>query len=52
LQQELAAYEQIKRFTLLTTPFSINNDELTPTLKLKRKNIYKNYFREIEAMYV
>ena len=52
LQQELAAYEQIKKFTLLTTPFSINNDELTPTLKLKRKNIYKNYFREIEAMYV
>ena len=52
LQQELAAYEQIKRFTLLTTPFSINNDELTPTLKLKRKNIYKNYFREIEAMYI
>ena len=52
LQQELAAYEQIKKFTLLTTPFSISNDELTPTLKLKRKNIYKNYFREIEAMYV
>ncbi len=52
LQQELAAYEQIKRFTLLTTPFSISNDELTPTLKLKRKNIYKNYFREIEAMYI
>lgn len=51
LQQELASYEQIKKFTLLTTPFSINNDELTPTLKLKRKNIYKNYFREIEAMY-
>ena len=52
LQEELAAYEQIKKFTLLTTPFSISNDELTPTLKLKRKNIYKNYFREIEAMYV
>nr|WP_314603363.1 long-chain fatty acid--CoA ligase [uncultured Capnocytophaga sp.] len=51
LQQELAAYEQIKKFTLLTSPFTINNDELTPTLKLKRKNIYKNYFREIEAMY-
>ncbi|EGD33450.1 long-chain fatty acid--CoA ligase [Capnocytophaga sp. oral taxon 338] len=52
LQQGLAAYEQIKKFTLLTTPFSINNNELTPTLKLKRKNIYKNYFKEIEAMYV
>ena len=51
LQKELPSYEQIKKFTLLTNPFSIDRDELTPTLKLKRKNIYKNYRKEIEAMY-
>jgi len=52
LQRELPNYEKIKKFTLLTSPFTIDRDELTPTLKLKRKNIYRNYFREIEAMYV
>lgn len=51
LQKEMPSYEQIKKFTLLTNPFSIDRDELTPTLKLKRKNIYKNYRKEIEAMY-
>lgn len=51
LQKELPNYEQIKKFTLLSNSFSIDNDELTPTLKLKRKNIYKNYRKEIEAMY-
>lgn len=52
LQRELPSYEQIKKFTLLVNPFSIDREELTPTLKLKRKNIYKNYRKEIEAMYV
>lgn len=51
LQKELPSYEQIKKFTLLSNLFSIDRDELTPTLKLKRKNIYKNYRKEIEAMY-
>lgn len=52
LQKELPSYEQIKKFTLLVNPFSIEKEELTPTLKLKRKNIYKNYRKEIEAMYI
>lgn len=50
-QSDLPDYEQIKKFTLLPTAFTIERDEITPTLKLKRKVIYANYSREIEAMY-
>ncbi len=51
LQVELAAYEQVKKFTLLPRPFTPDNDELTLTLKLKRKVISQHYEKEIEAMY-
>ena len=51
LQQGLAYYEQIKRITLLPHSFSIENGELTNTLKLKRRVIYKNYKEEIDKMY-
>lgn len=50
-QNDLPDYEQIKRFTLLPIAFSIERNEITPTLKLKRKVIYANYQKEIEAMY-
>ncbi|WP_153447005.1 AMP-dependent synthetase/ligase [Vibrio algicola] len=52
LQQELAGFEKIKRFTLLPSPFSIEQGLITPTLKLRRKNIYQAYANEIQAMYV
>ena len=51
LQQDLAYYEQVKRFTLLAEPFSIENGELTNTLKVKRNVVYDHYKNEIEAMY-
>ena len=51
LQQEFAHYEQIKRFTLLPEPFSIEKGELTNTLKIKRPVLAKNYAAEIERMY-
>ena len=51
LQQQLAHYEQIKKFTLLTEHFSMENGELTNTLKLKRQAINKNYKAQIEKMY-
>lgn len=50
-QNDLPDYEKIKKFTLLPTAFSIERNEITPTLKLKRKVIYANYSKEIEAMY-
>ncbi|MBR4730982.1 MAG: long-chain fatty acid--CoA ligase [Prevotella sp.] len=51
LQQQLAHYEQIKRFTLLPHHFSMEKGELTNTLKLKRRVLNENYKREIDAMY-
>ena len=51
LQQQFAHYEQIKRFTLLPKPFSMERGELTNTLKIKRAVLLKNYAAEIEKMY-
>lgn len=51
LQQQFAHYEQIKRFTLLPEPFSLERGELTNTLKIKRSVVAKNYATEIAAMY-
>lgn len=51
LQQSLASYEKIKRFTLLPHHFSMEAGELTNTLKIKRAVLNKNYAKEIEEMY-
>lgn len=51
LQQQLAHYEQIKRFTLLPHHFSMERGELTNTLKIKRRVLNENYRKEIDAMY-
>ena len=51
LQQGLAGYEQVKRFTLLTEPFTMENGELTNTLKTRRPVIARNYAGVIEEMY-
>lgn len=51
LQQEFAHFEQIKRFTLLPEPFSMERGELTNTLKIRRPVLAKNYAAEIERMY-
>ena len=51
LQQEFAHYEQIKKFTLLPEPFSMEKGELTNTLKIKRQVLMQNYAEEIEKMY-
>lgn len=51
LQQQLASYEKIKRFTLLPNHFTMERGELTNTLKIRRKVLNKNYAAEIEKMY-
>lgn len=51
LQQELAKFEQVKKFTLLPIAFSMELGEITPTMKLRRKIIEAKYQDEIEAMY-
>ena len=51
LQKGLAGFEKIKRFTLLPREFTIENGELTNTLKIRRPAINSHYANEIEAMY-
>jgi long-chain acyl-CoA synthetase len=51
MQKEFANYEQIKRFTLLLEPFSMQNGELTNTLKMKRAFIAEKYKAAIDKMY-
>jgi long-chain acyl-CoA synthetase len=50
-QKDLASYEQIKRFVLLPKAFTMENGELTNTLKIKRAVISKRYRPLIDAMY-
>jgi len=49
--QRLARVEQIKKFTVLPGDWLPGGDELTPTIKLKRKPIARKYERKIDAMY-
>ena len=51
LQQSLAHYEQIKRFTLLPHHFSMEKGEITNTLKLRRGMVNKHYKDIIDGMY-
>ena len=49
--EHLARVEQIKKFKILPTDWEPGGDELTPTMKLKRKPIAEKYADEIEALY-
>jgi len=48
---DLARYEQIKKYRLLSQPFSEETGELTPTQKMKRRIIFEKYKSEIDALY-
>ena len=52
LQSQFTSYEKIKKFTLLPRPFTIEDGELTNTLKLRRKVILERYAGLIEEMYL
>jgi long-chain acyl-CoA synthetase len=49
--KEFAQYEQVKKFTLLANPWTIEGGEVTPTLKPKRKVITAKYKDLIDRMY-
>jgi long-chain acyl-CoA synthetase len=49
--EQLARVEQIKKFKLLDAEWEPGGDELTPTMKLKRKPIQAKYADEIAALY-
>ena len=49
--QRFSQVERIKKFALLGTEWQPDSDELTPTMKLKRRGIHQKYADEIEALY-
>jgi len=51
INKNLTLVEKIKKFVLIHEEFTINNGMLTPTLKLKRKEIIKNYKQQLENLY-
>lgn len=51
LSNDLAKFERIKNFKIKRNPFSIEDGEMTPTLKAKRKVIEKKYAANIDEMY-
>ena len=51
LNQKFSSPEQVKKFTVLPRDLSVDDGELTPTLKIRRKQIRENWPDEIEAMY-
>jgi long-chain acyl-CoA synthetase len=51
VNESLHRQEQIKKFTILPTEWTAESEELTPTLKLKRRVIVDKYAGDIESMY-
>ncbi len=51
VNRRFARVEQIKKFTLIDVQLTAEDDELTPTMKLKRKFVNERYTAQIEAMY-
>mgnify|MGYP003423033687 FL=1 len=51
VNKKFARVEQIKKFFLLDTQLTAEDEELTPTMKLKRKLVQAKYAPQIEAMY-
>jgi len=51
LNAQFSSPEQVKKFSILPRDLTIDDGELTPTLKIRRKQINENWSAEIEAMY-
>lgn len=50
-QKDLANFEKVRRFTLLKEPFTIENGQMTPSMKIRRKAVEEHYKDVIEGMY-
>jgi len=52
LNKQFSNPEQLKKFSILPRDFTIDDGELTPTLKIRRKQISENWSSVIESMYI
>jgi long-chain acyl-CoA synthetase len=50
-EHEIPGYEQVKKFVIMTSEFTMDNNEVTPTLKLKRKIVTAKFQKELDALY-
>ena len=51
VNRDRSRFEQIKRFVILPRDFTMEQDEVTPTLKLKRRAIMKNFADDCRGLY-
>ena len=52
LQEEMPSHHKVKRFTLISRDFTNEEGEITPTMKIRRKNIIQNFKHVLEGMYL
>ncbi|MCK4378215.1 MAG: long-chain fatty acid--CoA ligase, partial [Deltaproteobacteria bacterium] len=50
-ENEIPDYEQVKKFILLDSDFSMDKEEITPTMKLRRKIVTAKYQQQLDALY-
>ena len=51
VNRDRSRYEQIKQFVILPRDFTMEQDEVTPTLKLKRRAIMQNFAEAVDGLY-
>lgn len=51
VNEELANFEKIKSFTLMSAPLSVEDETLTSSLKVRRKKVYERFREQFEALY-
>ena len=51
VNRELSRFEQIKRFAIVPRDFTMERDEVTPTLKLKRRVVIEHFAEVVDALY-
>jgi long-chain acyl-CoA synthetase len=51
VNREVASFESIKKFAIMSRPLSVEDGTLTPSLKLRRKKVYEQFRAELEAIY-
>jgi len=51
VNKQLAPFEQVKRFRILHREFTIENGEVTATMKVRRQRVLENFRTELDSLY-